>query len=290
MEIALADRTIILEKNYDVPEEFYYQALTDVKDYQITFSNYVKSVETSQNTLGNFADIGASGQGIGINIKIQYSADPTTRTFSALVTEGDYRDTKMKNDLTKTLSFDGKNPTGATKVQTELKLRYGLFSPLVFFGDESIKFGMEQALDKVADRAKILQKNSRTQHGSTPIQLNPISTNPPTKESLERTDASKPPVIPEHITPVKFPTIVLYSPSVNGMSATLNGSAQSDSGKILNKILIDWGDSQSSIGPFPHTHTYLQTGTYHITAKVTDNGLSSSTTTNIVISSTLSNP
>lgn len=283
---ALAEREIVLDKSSDVPEEYYYQALTDVKDYRLTFPDYVQSVSLTQNDLGNFADISASGQGIGINIQMQYLTEPTSHTFTAHVTNGEYSGSILKTTLTPTWSFDGKNPTGATLVHADLKLHYGLFSPLSFASDDNIKFGLEQAVDKIGDRAKVLQKQS------------PVSTQPVTQttSSPPVTSPKPPPITTPQPSPSvtspqpspKLPTITLYSSSVNGMSATVYGNAQSSSGKTLSNISFNWGDGQTSIGQFPQTHAYSQSGEYTITVVVTDNGLSSSATTNLVISSSTS--
>ncbi len=294
-----------------MPEEYYYQALTNVKDYRLTFPDYVQSVSLTQNDLGNFADITASGKGIGMNIQMGYSSDPTAKTFSADVTKGDYTGSTLTTSLEKTWSFDGKNPTGATKIHAELKLHYGFLSPLFLIGDESIKFGLQQALDKIGDRAKVLQQSS----GNAPIvsvSPTPTKTNPPVTTSTPSiTNTQKPtPTITQPITPPitqptqpiiqptqpnptitkpstssKLPTITLYSSSVSGMSATIYGNAQSGSGNPIINISWDWGDGQTSFGKFPQTHTYAQSGTYTVTATVTDGGLSSSATTSVVISS-----
>lgn len=157
---ALVGRTIILEKNYNVPEEFYFKSLSDVENYPIVFPNYVHSIQLKQDNLGNFAEIDAGRSGINVNIQMQYYVEPKEQTFSAVVIQGEYTNSMMTTVLTETTSFDGKNPVGATKVYTELILHYSIFSPIMFIDDNSIRTGLEQALDKFGERAIILQKKS----------------------------------------------------------------------------------------------------------------------------------
>ncbi|MGI0062169.1 MAG: PKD domain-containing protein, partial [Nitrosotalea sp.] len=64
------------------------------------------------------------------------------------------------------------------------------------------------------------------------------------------------------------PNLTLYSPSVNGLTATINGvTSPTTSGASITRISWDWGDGQTSTGWFPLSHTYSNSGTY--TVKVT---------------------
>jgi len=282
----------------DVKNQYYYQVLTDVKDYQLTFPDYVQSVSLTQNNFGNFADLSVSGKGIGYDLQMSYSSDPASSTFSGVVSRGEYSGSTVTITTSKTWSFYTKVPDGGTKIHAELKLKNsGLFSALSFVSDDSIKFGLQQALDKVGDRAKVIQQKNigttqlvattptqtTTTPSSPPITTPPSTTNIPTPTPTPISPQPTPSVTTPSPAP-KLPIITLYSSSVNGMTVTIYGDAHSGSGKTLSNISFNWGDGQSSTGQFPQTHTYSQAGTYTTTATVIDSGLSSSITTNVVIS------
>ena len=379
-----------------------------MQDYRLTFPDIVQSISLTKNDLGDFADITTGGKAPGMNIQIEYFSDQKTGTFSADVPNGEYRGSKLTTSLSKTYSFDGKNPVGATKVHAELKLHLGFFSGL-FVSDESARYGLEQAIDKIGERAKVIQQSSgnsqlvttsttpNTPPTQTPINkpvtpppvtttipvpkptpippvIAPQPTSPTVQPSITvKTDltsyksgddiiiiglvqgtyeknnivglsirnpngdvaytnqipistngdyttkvvtngnlwkvsgtyvvdaqyfskgissettfyfnAQTPsPIITTPTSSPKLPTITLYSSSVNGMTATIYGNAQSGTGKSLDNISLNWGDGQSSTGQFPQAHTYSQSGTYTVTVSVIDSGLSSSATTSVIIS------
>src|SRR2546428_5970951 len=82
------------------------------------------------------------------------------------------------------------------------------------------------------------------------------------------------------------PTVNLQTPSVSGMSVTINGVARpTTTGANITKIDWHWGDNQATTGWFPQNHTYLQNGNYTVIATATDNnGLTGSATTSVTIS------
>jgi hypothetical protein len=80
------------------------------------------------------------------------------------------------------------------------------------------------------------------------------------------------------------PTVTLYTPTINGLTVTVNGVAEAASGATISSINWNWGDSYTSYGSFPLSHTYSTSGYCTITVTATDsNGLSSSAHTQAYI-------
>ena len=72
-------------------------------------------------------------------------------------------------------------------------------------------------------------------------------------------------------------TITLYSPQINGLSVTINGSVTNNP----SYIEWNWGDDNTSISNFPATHTYASDGVYTITATAEYPSGSTSTTISV---------
>lgn len=134
---AFADEHTTFQKILDVPKSNLQDTLIDVRNYEMVFPDFVRSVDVLEKTEnGALAELSMGFGVIPLQVRVEHNI-VNEDTHELNVLSGDLKGTQITTTLKKTWGFDGL-PEKATVVDIDMSLEVSGFLGLMGIIDESL--------------------------------------------------------------------------------------------------------------------------------------------------------